>query len=212
MLSVPNLENPGTSSGSERRAVLSFEQNLKDRSAEFEAERLKATKPSDQDVAPQATMPPVQDVAPPPPAAVHEQQIVARVDEIEPELPEEPELPDDFPGKIKALAKRKASGGKAKPFYDPYAGMYYDPYVYSVKGKNKMLAVKGDWADAVDGESEWWYSGVKLNVCCKGSLNVRVRAVGLLWSGSVLVVLCCLVCWLVFLVFLFAVFCGRRVG
>ena len=235
-----DAEVPASGSGSVRRTIQSFEENLKSRSAAFEAERLKATKPAQQDA--ESNVP---DPVPPPPAASHEQkkaiaevtvyqegteeleesempvgkgkvvaknkaanrqQVVPYNETVEGNELDDLEAPEVPRGKGKALAARKAAGGKSKPCFDPYTGMYYDPYGFSAMGKNQMVPVKDDWADAVDDESEWWYSGVKLDVCCKGSLNLRVRAwfrfrLGPCWSCSAV--------WpvgLLSLVFLFAVF------
>ena len=82
-------------------------------------------------------------------------QLVARPED------QEDYVPEDLAPKGKVAGKSKNAGGKMMPFYDPYASMYCDPYGFPAKGKGKMLAIKGDWADTYDDDSAWWYPWVR---------------------------------------------------
>ena len=158
MLPPPATSSGEQSAGSDRRTQQNFEQNLVERSAEFEAQRIKAAQP-----------PPLESVS------------INQVDEIQVEQKPEKTVQkgveqgqskqivkvvehhdedeqDDF-DEYKAAGKGKKAGGKRKLPYDPYAHMYYDPYGFAAKGKGKMLPVKGDWADVYDDESDYWYLG-----------------------------------------------------
>ena len=51
-----------------------------------------------------------------------------------------------------------ARSGMAQP--DPYANMYYEPFVPGEKGKGHYLPVKGKWSEVVDDDAAWWYLAV----------------------------------------------------
>ena len=160
MLPPPAASSGEQSAGSDRRVQQSFEQNLTERSAEFEAQRIKAAQPPPLETISvrEDQVDDVQvDQKPEKPVQKNVEQSQSRqiVKVVEQHDEEEHEDSDEY----KAAGQRKKAGGKRKLPYDPYAHMYYDPYGFAAKGKGKMLPVKGDWADVYDDESDYWYRG-----------------------------------------------------
>ena len=174
MLPPPTGIASGPTSSSSRDRQQSFADALKEKSAEFEAERLKST-------------------VPPP---MNETENDADDDEQPSPKIKEPAgslalSKTDTSNKKQSDAGKdgKAAGktktGKMKPMYpyDPYVAMY-DPYAYMAMCKGKAKPKGESWADMEDEEDDSWYSFTGLSgFFVSVKVLIRGRAGGAFLSG-----------------------------